>query len=146
MASLITCPHCGVRPKEEFTIRGDASPVRPAPEAKFAAWDAYVHLRDNRRGRMAEHWQHSGGCRRWLVVERDTFTHEVHAVVDAAIQPAREAGQRRLLAAKAELQPDLLPLPEGPLPGSRLAAAPLPGFFAPMEFLTAAEAEGAAPR
>ena len=64
MASLITCPHCGVRPKEEFTIRGDASPVRPAPEAKFAAWDAYVHLRDNVRGVMAEHWQHSGGCRR----------------------------------------------------------------------------------
>lgn len=84
MASLITCPHCGVRPKEEFTIRGDASPVRPDPQAKFAAWDAYVHLRDNVRGRMAEHWQHSGGCRRWLVVERDTFTHEVHGVTDAA--------------------------------------------------------------
>ena len=30
MASLITCPHCGVRPKEEFSIRGDAVPVRPA--------------------------------------------------------------------------------------------------------------------
>lgn len=84
MASLITCPHCGVRPKEEFSIRGDASPVRPAPGAKFAAWDAYVHLRDNKRGVMAEHWQHVGGCRRWLVVERDTFTHDVHSVVDAA--------------------------------------------------------------
>jgi methylglutamate dehydrogenase subunit B len=84
MASLITCPHCGVRPKEEFTIRGDASPVRPDPQAKFAAWDAYVHLRANVRGVMAEHWQHSGGCRRWLVVERDTFTHEVHSVTDAA--------------------------------------------------------------
>ena len=84
MASLITCPHCGVRPKEEFTIRGDASPVRPAPDAAFDAWDNYVHLRDNVRGPMAEHWQHSGGCRRWLVVERDTFTHAVHAVTDAA--------------------------------------------------------------
>ena len=29
MASLITCPHCGQRPKEEFTIKGDAGPVRP---------------------------------------------------------------------------------------------------------------------
>ncbi|WP_299861587.1 sarcosine oxidase subunit delta [uncultured Hoeflea sp.] len=84
MASLINCPHCGVRPREEFTIRGDAGPVRPAPDADFGAWDAYVHLRDNVRGPMAEHWQHSGGCRRWLVVERDTFTHEVFAVVDAA--------------------------------------------------------------
>ncbi len=84
MASLITCPHCGVRPKEEFTIRGDAKPVRPAADAPFAAWDEFVHLRDNVRGVMAEHWQHSGGCRRWLVVERDTFTHDVHGVTDAA--------------------------------------------------------------
>lgn len=84
MASLITCPHCGVRPKEEFSIRGDAKPLRPSPEAKFAAWDGYMHSRDNVRGRMAEHWQHVGGCRRWLVVERDTFSHEVHGVVDAA--------------------------------------------------------------
>lgn len=84
MASLITCPHCGTRPKEEFTIRGDAKPVRPAPDAAFDAWDAYVHSRDNIRGVMHEHWQHSGGCRRWLVVERDTFTHAVHAVTDAA--------------------------------------------------------------
>ena len=98
MASLITCPHCGVRPREEFSIRGDAAPVRPAPDATFAAWDDYVHIRDNVRGVMAEHWQHSGGCRRWLVVERDTFTHDVHSVVDAAefararaAKPARKA-------------------------------------------------------
>ena len=84
MASLITCPYCGVRPKEEFTIRGDAKPVRPAVDAPFAAWDEFVHLRDNVRGVMAEHWQHSGGCRRWLVVERDTFSHDVHGVTDAA--------------------------------------------------------------
>ena len=36
MASLITCPHCGVRPQEEFSIRGDASPVRPAAGARRA--------------------------------------------------------------------------------------------------------------
>ena len=42
MASLIACPHCGVRPKEEFSIRGDAAPVRPAADvpASDAAWDA----------------------------------------------------------------------------------------------------------
>tara|TARA_R110002020_G_scaffold47651_2_gene135565 strand:- start:855 stop:1205 length:351 start_codon:yes stop_codon:yes gene_type:complete len=92
MASLITCPHCGTRPKEEFTIRGDASPVRPQPGAAFEAWDAYVHLRDNVRGPMKEHWQHSGGCRRWLVVERDTFSHAVHSVVDAAEFARGQAG------------------------------------------------------
>ena len=84
MASLIACPHCGPRPKEEFTIRGDASLSRPAPDAPPHAWFAYVYLRDNVRGRHREHWHHSSGCRRWLVVERDTATHAVHSVTDAA--------------------------------------------------------------
>ena len=117
MASLITCPHCGVRPKEEFTIRGDAGPLRPQPDAAFDAWDAYVHSRANVRGVMHEHWQHSGGCRRWLVVERDTFTHDVHSVMDAADfararaeKPARAAG-KAVKAAK---------------PGTAVKAAPKP--------------------
>jgi len=40
-------------------------------------------VRANPRGRIREHWQHVSGCRRWLVVERDNFTHEVFAVTDA---------------------------------------------------------------
>lgn len=84
MASLIPCPHCGIRPKEEFTIRGDASPVRPAPEAPEEAWTAYVYLRENPKGRYRESWHHSRGCRRFLVVERDNATHEVFSVIDAA--------------------------------------------------------------
>ena len=84
MASLITCPHCGMRPKEEYYIRGDASVTRPAPDAGAPAWHDYMHLRDNPRGLYREFWHHSSGCRRWLLVERDTFTHVVHKVVDAA--------------------------------------------------------------
>ncbi|WP_337183935.1 sarcosine oxidase subunit delta [Shinella sp.] len=84
MASLISCPHCGIRPKEEFSIRGDATPVRPAPMADDEAWHDYVHLRANPRGRIREHWHHVAGCRRWLVVERDNFTHAVFSVTDAA--------------------------------------------------------------
>ena len=84
MASLISCPHCGTRPKEEFFIRGDATPVRPAPMAAEEVWHDYVHLRANPRGRIREHWQHVAGCRRWLVVERDNLTHEVFGVTDAA--------------------------------------------------------------
>ncbi|MGY3611362.1 sarcosine oxidase subunit delta, partial [Bradyrhizobium sp. Lot11] len=42
MASLISCPHCGARPKEEFSIRGDAGLVRPAPDAGQDAWYGYV--------------------------------------------------------------------------------------------------------
>jgi methylglutamate dehydrogenase subunit B len=89
MASLITCPHCGVRPMEEFTVKGDASLRRPAAGAGPDAWYDYVYTRDNPRGRHAEFWHHGGGCRRWLVVERDTLTHEVHGVRDAAV-PAGE--------------------------------------------------------
>ncbi|MCF3642531.1 sarcosine oxidase subunit delta [Rhizobium sp. TRM95111] len=84
MASFIPCPHCGPRPKEEFKVRGDAAVVRPAPDAPREAWFAYVYARDNQRGRHREHWQHVGGCRRWLVVERDTATHEVYGAQDAA--------------------------------------------------------------
>lgn len=85
MASLISCPHCGIRPREEFTIRGDANLTRPAADAGADAWYDYVYLRDNPRGRHKEYWHHSSGCRRWLVVERDTVTHAVHTVSDAAI-------------------------------------------------------------
>ena len=84
MASLIPCPHCGLRTKEEFSIRGDASPVRPAPTASDESWHRYVHIRDNPRGCIVEHWHHALGCRRWLVVERDNLSHEVFGVTDAA--------------------------------------------------------------
>lgn len=92
MASLITCPHCGVRPKEEFGIRGDATVVRPSPSAADDAWHRYVHIRDNPRGRIREYWHHLNGCRRWLVVERDNFTHEIFSVTDAE-QIAKEAAE-----------------------------------------------------
>ncbi len=84
MASLITCPHCGCRPKEEFAIRGDASVQRPRPDAEASAWYEYVYVRNNPRGRYREFWHHAAGCRRWLIVERDTSTHEVYRVRDAA--------------------------------------------------------------
>lgn len=89
MASLIRCPHCGARPKEEFTIRG-ATLERPAPDASAEAWYAYVYLRENPRGAYDEYWHHSSGCRRWLVVSRDTVTHETSGVRDAATGAASE--------------------------------------------------------
>lgn len=85
MASLISCPHCGSRPKEEFTIKGDAGLDRPAADADADTWFDYVYLRHNPKGRHKEFWHHSSGCRRWLIVDRDTTSHEVHGVVDAAL-------------------------------------------------------------
>jgi len=73
----IPCPYCGPRAREEFTVLGGADPRRPDPDAPFESWHAYVHLRDNVAGPTEEYWQHSQGCRQWLVVSRDTRTHEV---------------------------------------------------------------------
>ena len=83
MASLIPCPHCGTRPKEEFSIKG-AALKRPQPDAGEDVWYDYVYLRDNPRGPYEEYWHHVSGCRRWLVVSRDTASHEVLACRDAS--------------------------------------------------------------
>jgi sarcosine oxidase subunit delta len=88
----IPCPYCGPRPSEEFTVLGDATKARPTslePESQ-ETWFDYVYLRDNPKGRHLEYWHHSGGCRTWLVVERDTATHAVHGVTTA-----REAAEGR---------------------------------------------------
>lgn len=74
----INCPFCGIRDHHEFTYGGDADIERPAvDETSMEAWYRYVFIRSNPRGRHREYWQHTGGCRAWLVVERDTHTHEI---------------------------------------------------------------------
>ena len=85
----IPCPHCGERGSEEFSYLGAADPVRPEPGAPLEAWHEYVHLRANPAGLHRESWQHISGCRRWLVVTRDTRTHVITAAEDAT--PARSA-------------------------------------------------------
>ena len=75
----IKCPYCGERALEEFTYRGDATVRRPESlELSVAdAWTDYVYLRDNPAGPHKEHWHHSAGCHAWLVVTRDTRTHDI---------------------------------------------------------------------
>ena len=82
---LIKCPHCGTRPVEEFTFLGDAKPKRPATNdpASMEAWYDYIYTRDNPKGHIEEYVHHSGGCRVWLVVTRDTESHEVFGMVTA---------------------------------------------------------------
>lgn len=94
---LITCPHCGVRPIEEFTFLGDARPQRPTSndDSSMERWFDYVYLRDNPKGRFDEFVHHSGGCRAWLVVARNTETHEVHGAVTAKDYAASRKGNRR---------------------------------------------------
>ncbi len=86
---LIDCPHCGLRDQTEFTYGGDATRSFPGLDCTdMDTWNEYVFLRDNPRGRHSEYWQHTQGCRRFLRVERDTATHEIHSVTDAAGAPS----------------------------------------------------------
>lgn len=74
----ITCPCCGTRDRREFTYQGDALALeRPGRDAGPEAWDDYLHNRDNPAGPTRELWQHEAGCGAWLVVARDTATHEM---------------------------------------------------------------------
>ncbi len=74
---------CGGRDRREFYYKG-AALVRPDVDAGAQAWDGYVHLRENPAGATLDLWQHEAGCGAWLVVSRDTVTHEVYGVQLAA--------------------------------------------------------------
>ncbi len=76
----INCPFCGERDHSEFSYGGDASIVYPALDAPLKDWTNAVFERANIRGMQSETWQHGTGCRQWLVVERDTMTHEIKSV------------------------------------------------------------------
>ena len=75
----IPCPWCGLRPLDEFAYGGDATKKRPTGRKQddLEAWVDYVYLHDNPAGPHLEYWQHVGGCRSWLVVTRDTTTHDI---------------------------------------------------------------------
>ncbi len=75
---LIPCPVCGLRDHGEFTYGGDATIVRPAiADSDPTHWATYVYDRENPRGMHTEYWHHVHGCRQWMVVQRDTQTHDV---------------------------------------------------------------------
>ena len=80
----IPCPFCGSRDEIEFRYRGDASVSRPtSAQDDVEEFSAYVYERGNPRGWHIEWWLHVGGCRRLLLVERHTQSHEIRAVKSA---------------------------------------------------------------
>ena len=96
----ITCPHCGERSLDEYTYHGDAAQPRPEPGREDAADIFYVYgyERQNVAGPMQELWYHGSGCRAWLVVTRDTRTHEISRVERASSVAAKrraKAGEAR---------------------------------------------------
>ncbi|NPD13965.1 sarcosine oxidase subunit delta [Xinfangfangia sp. D13-10-4-6] len=85
----LTCPLCGPRDRREFTYLGAEDYLhRPAPDAPrdappdalSEAWDSYLHLRDNPAGPTRDLWYHEQGCAAWLLVSRNTITHEITGV------------------------------------------------------------------
>jgi sarcosine oxidase subunit delta len=77
---LINHPLLGLRDAQEFVYKGDASLLlRPDSMADDALkkFTDYAYLRDNPAGEHQELWFHEQGDRSWLVVTRNTLTHEI---------------------------------------------------------------------
>jgi len=95
---MIIChPLLGPRDAAEFTYLGDAALLsRPDWQAENAAveFHDYLYLRDNPADLHRELWFHENGDRSWLVLTRDTTTHEI-VKVELARDVAREQGRDR---------------------------------------------------
>lgn len=85
---IIDHPLLGPRDSSEFVYLGDAALMnRPTWRGKDAnaeqtaasiqQYHDYIHLRENNAGEHQELWYHYHGDRSWLVVTRNTVTHEV---------------------------------------------------------------------
>ena len=85
----IPCPHCGPRDVREFSYLGDATVRRPDPNgpSALAEFVDYVYMRRNPAGPHEEFWYHGSGCQAWLVVTRDTRTHEILGAAPAMKRP-----------------------------------------------------------
>lgn len=75
MSALLSCPHCGPRPVQEFRYAAEASSARPEPDAVLdnIALSSWLYDGDNPRGLATEWWQHVAACRAWFVLRRDTM-------------------------------------------------------------------------
>ncbi len=94
---IIPHPLLGPRDAAEFVYLGDASLIaRPdglAPDA-IDQFHSYTYLRDNPAGVHRELWYHEQGDRSWLVVTRNTLTHEILSA-ELARDVARAEGRSR---------------------------------------------------
>ena len=80
---IINHPLLGPRDAQEFVYLGDANlmnrPDWQAENAQDLFFD-YLYMRDNPAGLHRELWYHEQGDRSWLVVTRNTVTHEITSV------------------------------------------------------------------
>ncbi len=93
---IINHPILGPRDAQEFVYLGDASLIhRPdGLTASIEAFHDYTYLRANPAGLHRELWYHEQGDRSWLVVTRNTVTHEITSV-ELARDVARSEGRSK---------------------------------------------------
>ena len=102
---IINHPLLGPRDSAEFVYLGDAELMnRPNWQGKDAIGDVietaiekfheYLYLRDNPAGEHKELWYHEQGDRSWLVVTRNTLSHEI-TKVELARNVARDLAVSR---------------------------------------------------
>jgi sarcosine oxidase subunit delta len=93
---LINHPLLGPRDASEFVYLGDAALIdRPDGMTDgLDRFDTYMHLRDNPAGLHRELWYHEQGDRSWLVVTRNTMTHDIEKV-ELARDVARAQGRSK---------------------------------------------------
>ncbi len=94
---IINHPILGPRDASEFTYLGDVSLLdRPDWQSAKAPQEFhdYMYLRDNLAGDHRELWYHELGDRSWVVVTRNTLTHEI-SKVEIASDVARKRGNSK---------------------------------------------------
>ncbi|WP_435136401.1 sarcosine oxidase subunit delta [Pseudopelagicola sp. nBUS_19] len=93
---IINHPLLGPRDATEFVYKGDACLI-DRPDGLTDDADAlhdYLYLRENPAGDHQELWYHEQGDRSWLVVTRNTLTHEI-SKVELARDVARTRGRSK---------------------------------------------------
>nr|WP_082766346.1 sarcosine oxidase subunit delta [Paramesorhizobium deserti] len=83
---LIYCPYCQEeRPEIEFRHAGEAHLVRSPDIADQGEleFEAYLYLRQNPKGIVAERWRHIHGCGRFFNAIRDTVSDRIYATYKA---------------------------------------------------------------
>ena len=92
-AMIINHPLLGPRDSSEFVYKGDASLLdRPEWNTQKSERNFYEYgyLRNNPAGTHRELWYHEQGDRSWLIVTRNTISHEIEKV-----ELAREVARKK---------------------------------------------------
>jgi heterotetrameric sarcosine oxidase delta subunit len=76
---LIPCPHCGSRNSSEFQYKGEAHARPDTAQIDPASWRRYLWNQVNAADWTTELWQHTTGCRRFLLIERHTASNEIRS-------------------------------------------------------------------